>query len=99
MLSFKHYFADVDSFQLRIVNANQEKVLFALDRLLRDERSGGSCGCAKCISDAAALALNCLPPHYFVDPGRGGEIGSPVVMVESAVKEALEIVKKNPRHQ
>jgi hypothetical protein len=47
----------------------------------------------------AALALNCLPPHYYVDAGRGGEIGSPSVMVESAVIEAIERVMENPGHE
>jgi competence protein ComFB len=80
-----------------IVNANYEKVMSVLDRYLRDARYV-VCRCEKCISDIAALALNYLPPHYYVDASRGGGIGSPTVMVESAVIEAMEMVGKNPRH-
>jgi len=81
-----------------IVNANYEKVLSVLDIFLRDDRHA-FCRCDKCLSDIAALALNYLPPHYYVDAGRGGDIGSPSVMVEHAVLEAMELVGKNPRHQ
>ena len=80
-----------------IVNANYQKVMSVLDGYLHDDRYA-VCRCEKCISDITALALNRLPPHYYVDAGRGGEIGSPLVMVESAVHEAMETVGKNPRH-
>ena len=84
--------------QCTIVNANCEKVLSVLDRFLQDNRYS-FCRCEKCISDVAALALNYLPPHYYVDAGSGGDIGSPSVMVEHAVLEAMDLVGKNPRHQ
>lgn len=47
-----------------------------------------------------ALALNYLPPHYYVDAegGDSEERGSPYVMVESAVLAAIEAVTGNPRH-
>jgi hypothetical protein len=85
--------------QSAIVNANCQKVITTLDNRLSDERFMGACRCAKCLDDMAAFALNCLPPHYYVDAGRGGEIGSPAVMVESAVIEAINTVAMNPRHQ
>jgi hypothetical protein len=81
-----------------VVNANYEKVMATLDRLLSEERFMGACRCAKCLDDMAALALNCLQPHYYVDAGRGGEVGSPSVLVENAVIEAMDTVGNNPRH-
>jgi hypothetical protein len=81
-----------------IVNANYQKVLFVLYRNLQDDRSG-LCRCEKCVSDMTSFALNCLPPHYYVDAKRGGSIGSPIKMVECAVREAMEMVGKNPRHE
>ncbi|MEK6743241.1 MAG: late competence development ComFB family protein [Nitrospirota bacterium] len=84
--------------QCAIVNANHEKVLSVLDGILQDDRYA-FCRCDKCLNDIAALALNYLPPHYYVDAGSGGDIGSPSVMVEHAVLEAMDLVGKNPRHQ
>lgn len=84
--------------QYIIVNANFQKVFAALETYLQDARFN-ICHCQRCISDIAALALNYLPPHYYVDRGRDGNIGSPSVMVQSAVIEAIETVGKNPRHQ
>lgn len=84
--------------QCNILNANYQKVMSVLDRYLQDDRYV-VCRCERCISDITALALNYLPPHYYVDAGRGGDIGSPSVMVENAVIEAIETVGKNPRHQ
>lgn len=81
-----------------IVNANHQKVLYILDRNLKDDRSG-LCRCEKCICDMIAFALNCLPPHYYVDAKRGGAIGSPSMMVECAVREAMALIGKYPRHQ
>jgi len=86
-----------DARHCNVMNANYLKVLSVLEKKLHSDRPA-ACRCVKCISDITALALNCLPPHYYVDPGRGGEIGSPLVMVESAVSEAIETVVKNPRH-
>lgn len=99
MPSLKSHHDRAETRRCAVVNANYEKVTATLDRLLRDERFTSACRCEKCLSDAAALALNYLPPHYYVDAGRGGEIGSPAVMVEGAVIEAIHIVATNPRHQ
>ncbi len=98
MASSKNYCERDETRECAIANANYQKVLTVLDRCLRDDRCA-VCRCEKCISDMTALALNFLPPHYYVDAGRGGDIGSPSVMVESAVIEAMKTVVKNPRHE
>jgi len=90
---------NVETLRCNIVNANYKKVNSTIERFQQAVRFKGSCRCPKCVSDIAAIALNCLPPHYYVDASRGGDIGSPSVMVESAVIEAMETVGKNPRHQ
>jgi hypothetical protein len=50
------------------------------------------------MSDIAAIALNYLPPHYTVNPNYGKENGSPWIMVETAVTEAIDRVMENPNH-
>jgi competence protein ComFB len=62
------------------------------------------CKCEKCLSDVAAIALNRLKPHYVVS--EKGEVYSKVLNMSiqfeadatTAITEAVEIVKKNPRH-
>ena len=51
-----------------------------------------------CVNDIAAIALNYLPPHYYVDKEESKEVGSPWVMVETAVVEAIDRVMENPNH-
>ncbi len=84
-----------------MVNANYEKVMSAIHKLLQEERFSDACRCPGCVSNIAATALNYLPPHYYVraETGKESEIGSPWIMVESAVLEAIEAVKKNRNHQ
>ncbi len=79
-------------------NANYERVLTVLGKYL-SERYSHSCGCVRCVSDIAAIALNTLPPHYYVEAGNGEIAGSPWVMVEHAVAEAIERVMESPRHK
>lgn len=98
MVSLKNCCERDETRQCNIVNANYQKVMSVLDGYLHDDRYA-VCRCEKCISDMTALALNYLPPHYYVDASRRGELGSPSVMVVSAVIEAMETVGKNPRHQ
>lgn len=101
MLSFDHNSCSENINGINIVNANYKKVVFVLKQFLRQERFKKSCQCPRCIGDMTALALNYLPPHYYyVDAERGDieECGSPSVMVESAVLEAIETVTENPRH-
>lgn len=81
-----------------IRNANCERVLFIIDKFLKDRYSHACC-CMKCFSDAAAIALNLLPPHYYAGTDGAGDYGSPWVMVETAVAEAMERVMENPRHE
>jgi competence protein ComFB len=78
-------------------NANYERVVSVLDKYLK-EKYQNVCTCPRCISDIAALALNYLPPHYYVELDANREIGSPWVMVETAVVEAIDRVKENPNH-
>lgn len=80
-----------------VINANYERVLAVMDKFL-NERYGHACTCPRCTSDIAAIALNYLPPHYVVDGNNGHEYGSPWVMVESAVSEAIDRVIENPNH-
>lgn len=81
-----------------VKNANYERVVSVMDNLLK-ERYRNVCACPRCINDIAAIALNYLPPHYYyVDAGESKEIGSPWVMVETAVLEAIDRVMENPNH-
>ncbi len=83
--------------QCNVKNANLERVLAVMDKYLR-ERYAQVCTCPRCVSDIAAIALNYLPPHYYVDMEKDRELGSPWVMVETAVLEAIDRVMENPNH-
>lgn len=83
--------------QCNVKNANLERVLAVMDKYLR-ERYAHVCTCPRCVSDMAAIALNYLPPHYYVDAKTDRELGSPWIMVESAVMEAIDRVIENPNH-
>jgi hypothetical protein len=50
----------------------------------------------KCKSSIIAAALNTLPTHYYVDESRQRAVGSPWVLVESAVVEAMGSVCHRP---
>ena len=80
-----------------VTNANYERVLAVMDKFLA-ERYKDACACPRCMGDIAAIALNYLPPHYIVDTKDGKEIGSPWVMVETAVIEAIDRVMEHPNH-
>lgn len=80
-----------------VKNANYDRVIAVLDRYVK-EKYKTVCTCPRCMSDIAALALNYLPPHYYVELSSGREIGSPWVMVETAVGEAIDRVMENPNH-
>ena len=86
--------------QCDVKNANYERVISVMDKYLK-ERYRNVCSCPRCVNDIAALALNYLPPHYYVHADHGKEnkeIGSPWVMVETAVVEAIDRVSENPNH-
>ena len=76
-------------------NANYERVTAVIDRFLK-ERYPNICSCPRCINDIAAIALNYLPPHYYVDSEEKMETGSPWLMVETAVVEAIGRVAEHP---
>ncbi len=78
-------------------NANYERVVAVMDKFLK-ERYKNVCSCPRCVNDIAAIALNFLPPHYYVDHDSNTEIGSPWVMVETAVVEAIDRVVESPNH-
>jgi hypothetical protein len=78
-------------------NANYERVLATIEKFLR-EPDRRLCSCPRCLNDIAAIALNYLPPHYYVDSEKCEEVGSPWVMVETAVVEAIDRVMEKPNH-
>ena len=78
-------------------NANYQRVMAVIEQVLREE-SRDLCSCQRCMNDVAALALNYLPPHYYVEQDGKRELGSPWLMVETAVREAIERVKELPHH-
>ncbi len=78
-------------------NANYERVIAVMDKFLK-ERYQNVCSCPRCVNDIAAIALNFLPPHYYVEKEDNMEIGSPWVMVETAVVEAIDRVMEKPSH-
>jgi competence protein ComFB len=80
-----------------VVNANHERVMAVVDKFLV-ERYRNVCTCPRCMCDIVAMALNYLPPHYVVERDKGKEFGSPWVMVETAVAEAIDRVMENPNH-
>ena len=78
-------------------NANYERVTAVIDRFLKEGHSD-VCSCPRCINDITAIALNYLPPHYYVDKEEKLKAGSPWLMVETAVVEAIGRVAENPNH-
>ena len=80
-----------------VKNANYERVVAVMEKFL-GERYSAVCSCPRCLNDIVAIALNYLPPHYYVDMQEKQEIGSPWVMVETAVVEAIDRVSENPNH-
>jgi len=83
--------------EFQVINANYERVLAVMDKFL-SEQNRNVCCCPRCMKDIAAIALNYLPPHYIVEGVFGKEYGSPWVMVESAVSEAIDRVAEYPNH-
>lgn len=82
-------------------NLMEDIVLNNVEAVLR---AGGGCCCELCKADAAALALNHLPPRYVVT-----DMGRMMVKLSSyeaqfradvlaALSEAAARVHSNPRH-
>ena len=82
----------------RVENANYDKVLFFIDKVLSEDSR--FCRCSRCRMDVTALALNTLPPHYCVTSGGNPdkEQGSPWILIEMAVRHSLEKVLAFPHH-
>jgi len=82
----------------RVENANHDKVMFYIDKTLSE--TSKYCHCHRCRLDAAAMALNTLPPHYYVSAPNNNtrELGSPWILIEVAVREAMDAVRISPRH-
>lgn len=67
---------------------------------------GELCDCQDCVLDTAALALNSLPPSYWVlgsydafcPPEKFTEDPANWQIAERAVRKALSLVAKNPHH-
>jgi hypothetical protein len=102
MVFFLLNFITVDSpagasMQCNVRNANYERVIRVIEKYLAG-RYANACSCQRCVSDMAAIALNYLPPHYYVESTPDKELGSPWVMVESAVVEAIDRVVEQPNH-
>mgnify|MGYP006270121945 CR=1 FL=1 len=87
----------MDTDDLSVTNANHERVIAVMNKFLT-ERYRDFCACPRCLCDIAAIALNYLPPHYIVETPAGKELGSPWVMVETAVTEAIDRVMEHPNH-
>ncbi|MBF0498605.1 MAG: late competence development ComFB family protein [Candidatus Riflebacteria bacterium] len=77
-------------------------VEMAMDEIL--SKRSDVCGCERCRLDQTALSLNALPPRYVVSDF--GEVVTNLDLDSSqhkadcmvAVLQAIEIVRKNPRH-
>lgn len=78
-----------------VTNANFERVVSVVDSHLK-ELKAKPCTCDKCVNRIIAEALNSLPTHYYADKGRKPEMGSPWILVESAVAEAVEKLRSVP---
>jgi len=87
----------VSNINTSVVNANHERVMAVVDKFLVD-RYQNVCNCHRCTCDIVAIALNYLPPHYIVETDTEKQFGSPWVMVETAVAEAIDRVMENPNH-
>ncbi len=84
---------------MKLENANYERVILAIERLTVS--SPKYCQCMRCRLDVTAIALNSLPPKYFISPSSMDieELASPILMVEASVLHALERVRERPHHE
>ena len=85
-------------YKFKVANANYDKVFYYIDKMLSENEK--YCGCPRCRMDAAAIALNTLPPHYYVENGNKDDkdFGSPWLLIEVAVREAMTKVLGSPHH-
>ncbi len=89
-------FHDIDELK----NRNEEKVWMAIEQQL--DKDSSLCRCRDCILDAAAIALNSLPPRYHVytfhEGGGRAEDEGLLEEARKAVGEAFKKVTKRPHH-
>lgn len=78
-----------------VTNANFGRVLSVVNKHLKASKSH-PCACGKCANRIIAEALNSLPTHYFAEKDRESGVGSPWILVESAVTEAMERFHQAP---
>lgn len=87
---------DVDELK----NRNEEKVWMAIEFHL--DKNQSLCRCRDCILDAAALALNKIPPRYHVysfhENAPGDDDETLMAEAKKAVSEAFKQVTKRPHH-
>jgi len=87
---------------MQVKNLMEEIVWSNVDRIIDQHKM--VCGCERCKYDIVALALNYLPPRYFVS--HKGETYSRVKSLEqqfqvdvvTAVSNAVKIVNSDPHH-
>lgn len=92
-----------ESEQFQLINITEEIVKNAARDMIKQE---GLCSCEKCLLDVCALALNQFGGNNYVT-SRKGEIFAKVMYSSAAatiettvaVCKAIEIVKRNPRHE
>lgn len=96
-----HLFNEYD-FQ-RLENMWMRLILDAIDELIEADEM---CSCPECVLDVAALALNLMPPKYWVS-GNYNAFTPPELFLgdeknrqraKEAVRKSHEQVKKNPHH-
>lgn len=87
---------------MELKNHMEDLVFMRLDQIL--DKDTHICSCEKCRYDIAALALNSLPPRYFVT-GRGQTFTKVKALEQqfnvdiiAALTNAIKIVKSQPHH-
>ncbi len=87
---------------LKCANAMESVVDSNIDKVMKQEEC---CTCEKCRMDVRAITLNSLPPRYVVtEAGMTLEAclhgyGQNHVLVYQRLLEAIQKVKKSPRHE
>jgi len=87
---------------MKVHNYMENAVDMLIDKVLN--KYDDMCKCEICVNDIKAIALNKLKPHYVST--KKGDLYTKVdemyvqfdVDIYKALVEAVEIVKKNPRH-
>jgi competence protein ComFB len=83
-------------------NLSEDLVDMYLDGCIR---SAEICACERCRADIRALALNAMPPQYVVTDLGDAYVRLNAMSVQSqadiiiAIMNAINIVKKDPRHK